>query len=139
MARRGERRGGQKWMNQIVTVSLSLSLSLCLLLPLSASSPIILPNLLLPLSPPHSLLPLSLFLPNLSSLLPALLPSFLLNVFPQDTGLCCPHMSNVSPSEGSEHPPRHVWQMSEIDIACISHSGLCSVPCHIEPTSRWWT
>ena len=56
---------------------------------------------------------------------------------PLDTGLCCPHESGDSLSEGSEHPPRHVWQVPEIDIACISHSGLCRVPCKIEPASRW--
>ena len=129
-ARRGERRGRQKWMNQTVTVSLSLSLPSCIL---PNHPPQLAPSTLSsPLTP--STLSLSL-----SFLLPALLPSFLLHAFPQDTGLCCPHMSNVSLSEGSEHPPRHVWQMSEIDIACISHSGLCRVPCHIEPTSRWWT
>ena len=58
---------------------------------------------------------------------------------PLDTGLCCPHESGDSLSEGSEHPPRHVWQVPEIDIACISRSGLYRVPCHIEPASRWWT
>ena len=49
-----------------------------------------------------------------------------------------PGVSGDSLSEGSEHPPRHVWQVPEIDIACISHSGLCGVPCRIEPASRWW-
>ena len=49
-----------------------------------------------------------------------------------------PGVSGDSLPEGSEHPPRHVWQVPEIDIACISRSGLRGVPCRIEPASRWW-